>query len=256
MSLVDLWEGDTPAAWCARWRLPALEIHDVIGSTNDRARALAESGAEPFTVVIAEAQTSGRGREGRRWESPAGAGLWMSLVAPPRKVPARAVVPVRVGIAACRAIERAAPGVRAGLKWPNDVQLAGRKVAGVLCESTPGAVVVGIGINVRSGALSPALGDSAVALDQAHGARSDRAALAGALIEELRELLGSEVLNLDGELGREIEARDVLRGRPILTASGENGTARGIGREGTLRVESEDGTVRWIVAGGVRIREG
>src|SRR5690606_26857310 len=84
VSLLDLWEGDTPAAWAARWAVPRLEAHGRIGSTNDRARELAEAGAEPFTVVLTEAQSAGRGRDGRRWESPAGAGLWMSVVAPAR----------------------------------------------------------------------------------------------------------------------------------------------------------------------------
>ena len=97
MGLLDLGEGDTPAAWGARWRVPRLEIHDALGSTNDRARELADAGAEPFTVVIAETQTAGRGREGRRWEAPAAMGLWMRLVAPPVAPSVRALVPLRAG---------------------------------------------------------------------------------------------------------------------------------------------------------------
>lgn len=256
MSLVDLWEGDTTAAWAARWGVPRLEVYDVIGSTNDRARELGEAGAEPFTTVIGEMQTAGRGREGRRWESPAGAGLWMSVVAPHRGADARSLMPLRAGVAVCRAVERAAPGVRAGLKWPNDVQLDGRKVAGVLCESTPAAVVIGVGVNVRPGALSPDVSETAVALEDVVARRVDRAALAGALVAELRELLAPASLALDGEIGREIEARDVLRGRPVLTAAGEGGVARGIGHDGALELEVPSGEVRRVVAGGVRIRAG
>src|SRR5687768_7212267 len=178
MSLLDLWDGDTPAAWGARWRVPRLEIHGLLGSTNDRARELAEAGAEPFTVVIAEEQSAGRGREGRRWESPPGSGLWMSVVAPPRDIAARPLVPLRAGLAVCRAIEAAAPGVEAGLKWPNDVQIGGLKVAGILCEAGGSGVVIGIGVNVRPGALSPRLADIAVALEDAAGTTVDRAALA------------------------------------------------------------------------------
>ena len=236
--------------------MPRLEIHDLIGSTNDRARELAEAGAEGFTVVIAEAQSAGRGREGRRWESPGGSGLWMSVVAPPREPAARPLVPLRAGLAACRAIESAAPGVRAGLKWPNDVQIGGRKVSGILCEAGAGGVVIGIGVNVRPGALSPRLADVAVSLEEASGRRVDRAALAGRLLAELRELLAPASLGIEGEVAREIEARDVLRGHEVAAATGERGIALGIGRDGALRIEVAPGEVRRVMAGGVRIREG
>jgi BirA family biotin operon repressor/biotin-[acetyl-CoA-carboxylase] ligase len=256
LSLVDLWEGDTPAAWGARWGVPRLEIHDVVGSTNDRARSLAEAGAEPFTVVIAEHQTAGRGREGRRWESLPAAGLLLSLVAPPREPTARTLMPIRVGLAACRAIESAAPGVRAGLKWPNDVQIDGRKVAGVLCESTPAGVVIGVGINVRPGGLSEPLAKSAVALETAANALVDRAVLAGGLLAELRALLAPGSLGLEGDVAVEVDARDVLKGRRVIAADGNAGVARGIGRDGALRLEVGPGEVRRVVAGGVRFPEG
>jgi BirA family biotin operon repressor/biotin-[acetyl-CoA-carboxylase] ligase len=180
----------------------------------------------------------------------------MSVVAPRVDPAARALLPLRVGVAVCRAVERAAPGVRAGLKWPNDVQLGGRKVAGVLCESTPAAVVIGIGVNVRPGALSPEVGATAVALDEAAGVRVDRAGLAGALLSELRELLDGGAPTLAGALAREVDARDVLKDRPVTIASGESGVARGIEHDGALRLETIGGAVRRVVAGGVRVREG
>ncbi|MSR37172.1 MAG: biotin--[acetyl-CoA-carboxylase] ligase [Gemmatimonadetes bacterium] len=254
MSLLDLWEGDAPSAWGARWRVPRLEVHDVIGSTNDRARELAEAGAEPFTVVIAEEQTAGRGREGRRWESPPRSGLWMSVVAPLLEATARPLLPLRAGLAACRAVESAAPGVRAGLKWPNDVLIGGLKVGGILCEGGPSAVVIGIGVNVRRSAVPPALAGTATALEAA-GGPVDRASLAGFLVSELRALLAPP-LSLDGEVAREIEERDVLKGRPVTAGTGESGIARGIGRDGALRVEVAPGEVRMVMAGGVRIQEG
>ena len=268
---MEIWEGDAPAAWAARWRVPWLEVHDRIGSTNDRARELAEAGAEPFTTVIAEEQTEGRGREGRRWESPAGSGLLISVVAPPASTAQRAVVPLRAGIATCRAVERAAPGVRATLKWPNDVLIEGRKVCGILCEAARQAIVIGIGINVRRGTLDPALATMAVALDEAvpwpssragSGAASgavanevDRAELAGHLIGDLWELVGAGGPPFDGLLRRELDERDALRGRPVVAVTGETGVARGIDADGALVVEVGPGEMRRVVAGGVRIRE-
>ena len=256
MSLLDLWEGDSPWSWGARWRVPRLEVHGLIGSTNDRARDLAEAGAEPFTVVIADEQTAGRGRECRRWESPPGGGLWMSVVAPPLGATARPLLPIRAGLATCRAVESAVPGVRAGLKWPNDVLLEGRKVGGILCEGGSGAVVIGIGVNVRPGALPPELVGTAVALEEVGQGPVDRAALAGFLMAELRELLTPASLSLDGEVAREVDARDVLRGRAVTAETGEIGIARGIGRDGALGVEVAPGEVRRVTAGGVRVREG
>ena len=251
----DHWEGDTAAAWAARWRLPRLEVYDRIGSTNDRAMALAESGAEPFTAVLAEEQTAGRGREGRRWESPEGSGLWISFVAPAAPPSELARVPLLAGLAVCRAIERAAPGVRAWLKWPNDVLVEGRKVSGVLCEASGTSVVVGVGVNVRPNALGSELAGSAGALDDVAEPPVDRAALAGALAAELRELLEGGPRVFDGPLARELAARDLLHGRPIAAAAGAIGVARGIDRDGALRVEVGPGDVRRVLAGGVRIRD-
>jgi BirA family biotin operon repressor/biotin-[acetyl-CoA-carboxylase] ligase len=236
--------------------VPGLEIHDLVGSTNDRARELAEAGAGPFTVVIAESQTSGRGREGKRWESAAGTGLWFSLVAPPREPAARALIPLRVGLAACRAIEAVAPGVRAGLKWPNDVLIAGRKAAGVLCESTPAATVIGIGVNVRPGGLPLPLARAAIALEDAVDRPVHRGELAGRLLAELRELLAPASLRLEGDVGREVEARDILKGRRVLAATGDAGVARGIGPDGALRLEMASGEVRSVVGGGIWIWKG
>jgi len=250
--VLDLWEGDTPAAWGVRWGVPRLEVHGRIGSTNDRARELAEAGAEPFTTVIAEEQTAGRGREGKRWESPPGSGLWMSVVAPPIDPSDRALVPLLAGLAVCRAVERLAPGVCAGLKWPNDVLLGARKVSGVLCEAGPEAIVIGVGINVCSGALGPELAGSTVALDDAGAGPVDRAALAERLLAELREVLVRGRVS-DAAWTRELDGRDVLRDRRV-EAAGAVGIARGIDPDGALRVEVGPGEIRRVVAGGVRVR--
>lgn len=253
MALLDLWEGDAPSAWGARWRIPRIEIHSALGSTNDRARELAELDAEPWTVVIAEEQSAGRGRDGRRWESPPRTGLWMSVLAPPIEASVRPFVPLRTGLAVCRAVERAAPGVGAGIKWPNDVFVAGRKAGGILCESGPGGIVIGVGVNVRRTAFPPELASTATSLEDAAGGPVERADLAGTILDELRAVLGS-VRGLD-DVAREIAARDVLAGRRVATATGEVGFARGIDRDGALRVEVSPGDVRRVMGGGVRLAE-
>jgi BirA family biotin operon repressor/biotin-[acetyl-CoA-carboxylase] ligase len=178
----------------------------------------------------------------------------MSVVAPALDPAVRPFLPLRVGLAACRAVESAAPGVRAGVKWPNDVLIGDRKAGGVLCEGGPGAIVIGIGINARRTVLPPDLAGTAISLEEALDAPVDRAALAGFLLAELRALLVPP-LTLDGEIGRELDARDVLKGRPVIAATGESGIARGIGRDGALRVEVGPGEVRNVTAGGVRVRD-
>ncbi|NLT74323.1 MAG: biotin--[acetyl-CoA-carboxylase] ligase [Chloroflexi bacterium] len=136
----------------------ALEHYQVIDSTNRRAFEWAQEGAPDGSVVIAEEQTSGRGRLGRRWEAPAGAALLCSIVLRPTLTPAQAQrVTMITSLAAVEAIHRVA-NVRAEIKWPNDLVIAERKVGGILTELAMagrnlGAVIVGVGINVT---LDPA----------------------------------------------------------------------------------------------------
>ena len=119
-----------------------------MGSTNDHARALALAGAPHGTVVVAEQQTAGRGRQGRTWSAPTGRALTLSALV---RLPAAALepLPLAVAIAVCEACEAVAP-VTCRIKWPNDVWIEGRKVAGVLIEARPqeGWAVIGIGLNV------------------------------------------------------------------------------------------------------------
>ncbi|MFB6218549.1 MAG: biotin--[acetyl-CoA-carboxylase] ligase, partial [Halobacteriaceae archaeon] len=129
----------------------AVEYHDALPSTNDRARDLAADGAADV-VVLADEQTGGRGRRGRAWASPSG-GVWLSAVLRPALPPARAPV---LTLAAAVAVARAAreAGVEAGIKWPNDVLVGERKLAGVLTEMEGEAdrvswVVVGVGVNAN-----------------------------------------------------------------------------------------------------------
>lgn len=248
------WEGVPVADLEARWGVPRLEVHEALASTNDRARELAGAGAAAFTLVLAERQTAGRGRRGRPWHSPPGAGLWMSLVLrPPGGGAALRLLPLLVGLAAARAVERTARGVRVGLKWPNDLQVGGRKVAGVLCESAHGgAVVAGVGLNVRdTDALPPEVRAAATSVEGEAGVPVERVLLAGALVEEVRRLLDAPVLRLEGDLAREVAERDVLRGRRVRLDDGGEAVAAGVAADGALLVDRGRGTEA-VVSGSVR----
>ncbi len=246
------------ARWAERWGVPLLEAHPRLGSTNDRARRIAREGAASFSVVIADEQTRGRGREGRRWLSPPGLGLWMTVVFAGRRFDT-STIPLLVGIAAARAIEATCPDLRVRIEWPNDLVVAHRKVGGILCESwDDGAggrgLVIGTGINIsqRAQDFPPELRGGAGSLRAMSATSVSRPALAGALLARMRELLTPEPAPLDGALREELTERDALAGRGVVLGSGETGTARGIGSDGALLFEEPGGRRREIRSGGVR----
>ena len=156
--------------------------YETVGSTNTELMALARQGAAEGTVVLARQQTAGRGRMGRSFQSPAGLGLYGSVLlrSSPEDAPR---IPALAATAVRRAIRRSC-GLSCGIKWPNDLVLSGRKVCGILAEALPGPegslwVVVGIGINVcqRREDFLPELRETAASLSMIAGAEIDRAAL-------------------------------------------------------------------------------
>ena len=219
---------------------PRLHLRETT-STNDRARALAAAGAPHGTLVTAGAQTAGRGRQGRTWSAPPGRSLLMSLVlrAPGRMLPLAAAVAVA---------EAAGPG--AAIKWPNDVLLDGRKVAGILAEARPqdGWAVLGVGLNV------------AVRIEDLP---EDLRATAGTLGLEPRDVepvLGRLLAALERALALETpalldawRARDALRGRDVAWADG-HGRAAGIDGDGRLVVDLPEGGRTALEAGEVHLR--
>lgn len=252
------WEGEPVRVLESAWGVPHLEAWRSVGSTNDRVRELAAEGASPFAVVTADEQTRGRGRVGRRWESPMGAGLWMSVLLRPPAEDAARLTPLLVGLAVCRAVERVLTGLSASLKWPNDVLLGDRKVAGVLCEALPGrGVVAGLGVNVRQrlSDFPPELRSRAVSLGMAYGSPVSRIALAGEVVRAMQELLSRPPLRLDDRLLDELRARDALLGKEIRIGDDVQGVARGVDAAGRLLVE-EGGSLRAVAAGSVTIVSG
>ncbi|MDD5707688.1 MAG: biotin--[acetyl-CoA-carboxylase] ligase, partial [Kiritimatiellae bacterium] len=137
-----------------RTRTLGRELHylTVTSSTNRDLTRLAEAGAPEGTVVVAECQQAGRGRMTRGWFSPPGGGLYFSVLLRPEIEPARATsLPLIVGLAVARTVERCVPGLRAEVKWPNDILVEGRKICGILCELQAESdrihhIVAGIGI--------------------------------------------------------------------------------------------------------------
>jgi len=252
------WDGEPVPVLRGLWQVPFLEVFRTIGSTNDRARELKLYGRPDGSLVIADEQTSGRGREGRKWYSAVDGGIWMSWIAPP--LPDRSTgstLPLLVGLAVAEAIEAECPGVDIGVKWPNDLLIDGKKCAGILCERAGDRVVVGIGINVRpfDADVAGSLPD-ATSLEDAGGMRVSRTLLVGRILSRLDRWVTAESPDRSELAARELRRRDVLLGREVTVGGGGQiveGVARGIDADGALELQRPDGSIRRVWAGSVRI---
>ncbi len=218
---------------------PRLHLR-VTTSTNDRARALAQQGAPHGTLVTAAEQRVGRGRQGRTWSAPRGRALLLSLVL--RDPPA--LLPLAAGLAVAEVV-----GAAGVVKWPNDVLVDGRKVAGILAEGRPdeGWAVLGIGINValRIHELPPELHDTAGTLGL------EPADLEPTLERLLVDLERALALDTSALLDA-YRARDALRGHEVSWSEGR-GTAAGIDGAGRLVVQLADGGRTALSAGEVHL---
>ena len=244
------------------WR--RIEWHAETDSTQRVARDLARDGAEEGTVVVAEAQTAGRGRLGRSWHSPSGANLYCSVILRPPLAPE--VVPqlaLVIGLGVAGAIEHL--GLQPALKWPNDVWLGGRKMVGILTEMEAElervrVVIAGIGVNVNMGAddFPPYLQDKATSLMLAAGRRIDRVGFTADMLARLEDAYRRFLDGGFAALHADWEARDALRGQYVtVTAGGSDmsGTADGVDRDGALRLVGAEGRVQRVMAGEVTIRD-
>jgi BirA family biotin operon repressor/biotin-[acetyl-CoA-carboxylase] ligase len=223
----------------------------LTGSTNDEARALAEAGAPSGAVVTAAEQDAGRGRHGRRWSAPAGSALLYSALM--RELgAAHALLPLAVPLAVCDAVEELGGGP-AKVKWPNDVWISERKVAGVLIEARPPEwAVIGVGINleIADDEFPDDLRWPATSVGS--GAGPEQA------LPVLNAALGKWVSAGDEAVLGAFAGRDALRGREVSWEGGGepasgNGVAAGVDRRGNLVVEAGDERVA-LGAGEVSLR--
>ena len=222
-------------------RVPAVHIYKTIGSTNDAARALADSGADTLTLVLADEQTSGRGRGGKSWLSAPGASLIVSVIiqTPQRRDAAPGAVSIRVGNAVAKAIEQST-SLPARIKWPNDVLIEGKgKVCGILCESSIrqegiAYIIAGIGVNIGH------VSDDYPSINQLATQPVDRVTLLKPIVDNLRRCVDRIAAPLTDEEIAAFAARDVLMNQEVETDDGR-GVARGILPDGSLQLESPQG---------------
>ncbi|MFI5366338.1 MAG: biotin--[acetyl-CoA-carboxylase] ligase [Candidatus Binatia bacterium] len=239
-----------------------IHYFDSIDSTNTHARRLALEGAAEGTVVIAETQTKGRGRLGRAWVSPPFRNLYLSIIVRPPIATADAPQLVLVaGLAVAETVREWT--ARAAIKWPNDVLVDGRKVAGILTEMDADDdrvrfVIIGIGVNLNSVATDfpPELRDKAVGLCTAVGAPIDRVAFTDHLLPRLEERYELFVHQGFAAVGPLWEGLSCLTGKPVEVDDGYRryaGVAVGIAGDGSLRLRDATGSEIRVVVGDVTV---
>ncbi|MGV3488110.1 MAG: biotin--[acetyl-CoA-carboxylase] ligase [Tuberibacillus sp.] len=241
-----------------------IVYEESIASTQKVAHHLAEDGAKEGTLVVADEQTSGRGRLGRQWFSPKGTGVWMSLILRPQ-LPLNRIpqLTLATAVAVVKGIKKIT-GVECQIKWPNDVYYQGKKLVGILTElqaeeDHAKAVIIGIGMNVNLAAedIPYDIKDIATSLQIITGTHCNRAHLIQAILTELEGLYdiyiseGFSVIKILWEsyamhLGRTIMAR---------TVNGEmiKGVAKGINEDGVLLLEDEGGNVHYIYSADINM---
>jgi BirA family biotin operon repressor/biotin-[acetyl-CoA-carboxylase] ligase len=246
--LADSYDGELGHSIARRLGVPGVHLYASVGSTMDVAHALGATGAPAGTLILADEQTAGRGRQGRSWLSAPGRGIWLTLLERPSDASGLDVLSLRMGLATARALDpfAAAP---LQLKWPNDLLVAGAKVAGVLVEARwrgrrPDWVAIGLGINVRP----PANVAGAVGLREG----TSRTNVLASLIPAVRDMTARRG-PLDARELREYAARDYARGRRCITPT--RGVVAGVTAGGELVVRTTD-RVEHYRAGSLVLEEG
>ena len=245
------------------WR-NRIHYYDSIGSTSDRAKELAIQGAPEGTLVIADCQSAGRGRMGRSFQSPAGMGIYMSVILRPKCAPCDLMhLTCATAVAMCDAI-RAATGLEAGIKWTNDLVFEKKKLGGILTEltltpdGTVGHAIIGIGINCRQCPedFSGEIRDIAASLSMVTGHIISRADVAAAMIQQLYNM-NAKLLSEKKSIMDAYRRHCVTLGQEISLVRGEetrHGKALDVDPDGGLVVEFDGKKTETVTSGEVSIR--
>jgi len=263
---LDLLDVDALVARCAQHcaaPIERIEVFPALESTNRRLLGGPVPRPGALSACLAEYQTAGRGRHGRRWHAPFGAGLCLSVAWQFAETPPDlAALTLAAGVAIRRAVRQTA-GVDVALKWPNDLVWDDRKLGGILVELSGEAqggchVVIGLGLNVSMPReLLASVCDwtrGAADLAEASGSEPSRTVLAADAVAALGELLASYSRSGFAPYHREWLAADYLGGKSIRFGPGTLGIARGIDADGALRVETPEGALRRVISGDVSVR--
>lgn len=246
-----------------KWLGRNLQMMEETDSTNQRAKTAAATGEQEGLVIVAEQQTSGRGRRGRGWISPPGENIYMTMLLRPAFDPGRA--PMLTLLAACAAARAAMePGHESPrIKWPNDLVIGGKKIVGILTEmgmkkSRPDYVIIGVGINCNQTTFSGGLEQKATSLKKEYGHDVCREKVIARFLNEFEELYEGFVQY--GSLAFVKQAYEKLlvnrgeRVRVLEPGREWTGRALGITDTGELIVEAEDGEIREVSSGEVSVR--
>lgn len=236
--------------------------YETIDSTNEEAKRRALEGAPGGSLFIAEQQTGGKGRLGRNWVSPAGTGMWFSVLLRPGVLPMHvAATTLITGAAVCGAIRKVA-GCEAMIKWPNDIVTGTKKLCGILTEMSAEMervefVVIGIGINANSTAFPETLQEKATSIRLATGRPVRRVALLQEILRRLEKLLKENAVSLTPAFLENYKSSCASLGRLVGFEHGGRrmtGTAVDISPEGELVVRLEDGSFETVFSGEVSIQ--
>ena len=234
-----------------------------LDSTNTEIARLATEGAVHGTVVVADAQTAGKGRRGRHWESPAGENIYMSILLRPDCVPDRAPMLTLVMAYSVAKVLKELGFLDVQIKWPNDLVLSGKKICGILTEmqlrdSEIDYVVVGVGINVNTSKFPEELKDTATSLYLESGRVSDRETLVESIVEYFdeayRQFLETQDLSFLKEAYNDMSVNVGREVRVLEPGNEYTAYAQGINTEGELLVRTQEGEEKRIYAGEVSVR--
>lgn len=242
-----------------------IEFHEMLESTNQRAKTLARDGALEGCVIIADSQKSGRGRMGRQWISPPGANLYFSIILRPPVPPLRlSQIPLLAAAAIHRTLDAMVDGVSAMVKWPNDILIGGRKVCGILCEMETEAdlahfVIAGIGINVNMHEIPGDIEGIATSMSIESGNELSRPEILADILNHFEPIYDEWLVKEDlGDFLPYLERYAWLKGKAVSVERYNGrvtGMVTGLGCSGELLLTDDDGKAHSITSGEATIRK-